>query len=77
MNGKPRPQIPADGMELPPLLNSEQARRALGNMPESTFRLLTKSGGLVTKRIGARVYVRREDLVAYIDGLPSAAQVAA
>jgi hypothetical protein len=72
MNGNRLPKIPIEGMVLPPLLNSVQARKALGDMPESTFRLVTKPsvGPLRTRKIGGKVYVRRADLLAYIDSLP-------
>lgn len=70
MNGNRTPQIPVEGMTLPPLLNSRQARKALGDMPESTFRLLTKTGALPSRKQGARVVIRLEDLKAYIDNLP-------
>ena len=76
VNGNRTPKIPVEGMKLPPLLNSEQARKALGDMPESTFRRLTMTGALPSRKLGARVFVRLEDLKAFIDGLPATASAA-
>lgn len=60
------------------LYPSSEARVLLGGISESTFRRMTAGKGrfkdrpLKTKRIGAFVYVPRDDLVAAIAALPDA-----
>jgi excisionase family DNA binding protein len=67
---QPTPTPPAP----PPsrlLYDSREARVLLGGISERTFRKLTASGALRTVKQGARVYVRRQDLEAYVAGLPN------
>jgi hypothetical protein len=69
MHGKASASTPVHGNRL---YNSKEARALLGGISERTFRALTASKALTTKRQGARVYVSQEAIDAYIAALPSA-----
>ncbi len=77
MHVKNAPESPAHvnpGSGVDRLINSIEARQILGNISESKFRALTKSGDLPAQKQGTYVYVRESVIRAYIDALPPAAE---
>lgn len=57
------------------LYPSDEVRALLGGISETKLRRLTKSGELHARKIGVRIYVHRDDIKAYIDGLDAVSAV--